>query len=96
MSGKECQNYGDVSVVVVVVDPPSESELAFDNFVEEQLSMLSSSAVISLDQAILGWAEVLFVSDVFGVMRLRWKNVVCREAFEVDCVVFGEVTVVVS
>ena len=54
MSRKEGQNYGDVSVVVVVVDPPSESELTFDNFVEEQLSVLSSSAVISLDQAILG------------------------------------------
>ena len=41
-------------MVVVVVDPPSEGQLTFDELVECDLFMFGTSAVVSFDQTILG------------------------------------------
>ena len=54
MSVTECQDKGEVSVVVVVVDPPSEGQLTFDELVEGDLLVFGTSAVVSFDQPILG------------------------------------------
>ena len=54
VSVTECQDKGEVSVVVVVVDPPSEGQLTFDELVEGDLLVFGTSAVVSFDQPILG------------------------------------------
>ena len=40
-------------MVVLVMYPPSEGQLALDNFVEQNLLVFGSSAVFPLDGAIL-------------------------------------------
>ena len=72
MSGKEGQNYGDVSVVVVVVEPPSEGQFAFGDFVEGELSVLGCSAGFSFDGSIFGGAKVFLGHDGWWIMRLWW------------------------
>ena len=59
-------------MVVLVVNPPSECQLALDQFVEGELFVFAASAVFPLDQAVFGGAKVFFGSDGGWVVRVSW------------------------
>ena len=57
--------------------------------------MFAASAVFPLDRAVFGGAKVFFGSDGGWVVRVSWQYLMCWKEFEVYCIGFGEVRVVI-